>query len=572
MPQLPSNIFQGFRTPGQFFSPDVIAGGKISKTFDEPTYLTFRLDFGSSNTSLDNTNYDKMPMPLFDLSKQDIIDARNYYSTIQFLRDSNEFVRAQMLEDFISKWNVLQNNYQWYFQSISGLDSILGIDPKRGMRVSKDGKITISMLEALDLRIFHLLNEYRKIAWDDVYQRWILPDMMRYFSMNIYVTEFRIFHQSNFTTSTVNNVTGSKTSDLILTAMDNLMPRYVIHCERCEFDITSFNAQINDLKVNEATMAELTFDIKIGNVTDEYVNPLLDYFWSDRTVNGQDRTMEFSVITNEMVPMQGPVGTVLIPSPQNEEYNPIELSQYGSSKFDINPDIDLGEKKSHISGAPFVQTGGAGASNITNSAYNTNLDNVDPIQPATWVGNALTFGKAFATNLVETGIHKASITPIPGLGFSFNQAIAALQSKDILQVFGLVRQSITASVIQTTPSQELDNKIIDDTFREFVKGIAQSEATNGDAIQLIAAANQVLNDRGQWEKIKDFSKATDLLSTVLGEINIGVPIQNPNVLKNDQIQQIGGEKSLATDGILQGNRLVFEGVPSSQATSGNITD
>ena len=126
-----------------------------------------------------------------------------------------------MLLDFIEKWNTLQNNYQYYFQNISGIDSLLKIDPKRGIRVSKDGKVTIKMLEGLDLRITHLLNLYRKIAWDDVYQRWILPDMMRYFMMDIYITEFRIFHQSSSISNPSNQKTTSQSQvpEMILTAL-----------------------------------------------------------------------------------------------------------------------------------------------------------------------------------------------------------------------------------------------------------------------------------------------------------------------------------------------------------------
>ena len=152
MPTLAENIFKSFRTPGSVLNSGVIAGGKISKTFDEPTYLTFRLGFRPANTNLELTNYDKMPHPLFERAEpQDDINARNFYSTRQFLRDANEFVREKMLLEFIDKWNVVQNNYQWYFQSISGIDSLLKIDPKRGIRVSKDGKVTIKMLSLIHI-------------------------------------------------------------------------------------------------------------------------------------------------------------------------------------------------------------------------------------------------------------------------------------------------------------------------------------------------------------------------------------------------------------------------------------
>ena len=316
MPTLAENIFKSFRTPGSVLNSGVIAGGKISKTFDEPTYLTFRLGFRPANTNLELTNYDKMPHPLFERAEpQDDINARNFYSTRQFLRDANEFVREKMLLEFIDKWNVVQNNYQWYFQSISGIDSLLKKKKKRGIRVSKDGKVTIKMFEGLDWKIIHLLNLYRKIAWDDVYQRWILPDMMRYFMMDIYITEFRTFHQSTLTTNPSEQkpktFPGSEVPNMVLTAIDDLMPTYVIHCERCEFDITSFNSQFNDLNVTDPQMAEISFDIKVGSIAEEYRNSILDYYYTDRIINGLERSVEFSMLKGESIPVN--LGGVSVP-------------------------------------------------------------------------------------------------------------------------------------------------------------------------------------------------------------------------------------------------------------------
>ena len=57
-----------------------------------------------------------------------------------------------------------------------------------------NNKLTIKCLEGLDQKITQLMQLYRKAAWDDVYQRWILPDMMRFFTMRIYVSEMKLFH------------------------------------------------------------------------------------------------------------------------------------------------------------------------------------------------------------------------------------------------------------------------------------------------------------------------------------------------------------------------------------------
>jgi len=592
MPTLSQNIFQAFRSPGSIFSGDAIAGGKLSKNFDEPTYLTFRVSFRPANTNLEFSNYDKMPHPLLELYKEDDINARNFYSTRQFLRDANEFVREQMLVDFIEKWNTLQSDFQWYFQNISGIDSLLKIDPKRGIRVPKDGKVTIKMLEGLDLKITHLLNLYRKIAWDDVYQRWILPDMMRYFMMDIYITEFRIFHQSNLKTvpagsasvpvyppqqtfvqkylpelqSPAGKYRSTEVPEMILSAMDDLMPTYVLHCERCEIDIASLNTHFNDLNVSEPTMTEVSFDVNVGTLTEEYRNPLLDYYYTDRIVNGLERTREFALTTGQAIPIPVGGGIGLITSPADIPYTPTKISSNSNARPLIHPDMDYGEKGSHVSGRPFVETGGSGQSNLLNSSQAT--------QSPTWVGNTLKFGKAFTENLLETAIGKGKMTKIPGLGVSFSEALSAIQSKNVFTVFGLVRQAMTQSLRETTPSSELEGDIVDGSFKAFLSKIAKSEATNEDSIKLAKAANQILSDRGIWEEVKDMSKATDLLSKALGEVNMGKPLENPTTLKQNAMLATNNDRSLATDlddkPKLSGGALVYRDILLSTSTSGNL--
>jgi len=46
------------------------------------------------------------------------------------------------------------------------------------------------------LKIRTLMELYRKAAWDDEYQRWILPENMRQFKMIIYIFERRTFHDA----------------------------------------------------------------------------------------------------------------------------------------------------------------------------------------------------------------------------------------------------------------------------------------------------------------------------------------------------------------------------------------
>lgn len=211
----------GFLGNTSQFTPSVFA-----RAFDEPTYLTFRIEFDfnryaqvnqgsttSKDYSADSFNY--MPEPLLALPdgtknefETNSIDNAfkvkdNFYSAYRYLRDAlGEKRRAEMLKQFILSLHDIQYNYPYYFTSVEGLDSISSINTERGIRLlDGDNKLTIKCLEGLDLKITQLMQLYRKAAWDDVYQRWILPDMMRFFTLRIYVSEMKLFHTTSKTSN-----------------------------------------------------------------------------------------------------------------------------------------------------------------------------------------------------------------------------------------------------------------------------------------------------------------------------------------------------------------------------------
>lgn len=192
----------GFLANESVFKPNV-----FSRLFDEPTYLTFRIEFDFTNDKIENTTgvdkwgerimniYDFMPEPLLSRS----ISNKEYYSTYQYLKYAKgENKRAEMLDVFINSLKDIQDNYPYYFQSVDGLSDLMKIDPKKGIRIPSEENniLTIKCLEGLDMKITQLMQTYRKIVWDDYYQRWVLPDMMRYFTMKIYVSEIRLFHSA----------------------------------------------------------------------------------------------------------------------------------------------------------------------------------------------------------------------------------------------------------------------------------------------------------------------------------------------------------------------------------------
>ena len=503
-------------------------GNVLSKRYDEPTYMTFRVFFGQngsnvSGTNLLNTDYDRMPHPLFINQKIDATQIqgdgmtvvnfnRDFYSTRDYLRDSNEFTRAEMLNEFITLWNNLQDNFQWYFQSIEGLQDLLTIVPERGKRVGQDVRLTFNMLESIDHRISYLLNLYKKIAWDDLYQRWVLPDIMRFFYIQILITEFRTFHQST--------VQPNSDAPVYLQILDCILPTYLIQCEMCEFDINSFNYSYRQ-KVSvadEPEMTSLSFKVKVGNVNEITTYPLFTHFiMNDYKLNGNARSKE----TGNMKDLKGKNKGNM---DSKDNYISTEDGDLRYNSLDQLAQ-DTYFQDNHTSERPFNESKSY-YDNLNNSSpnYSINLSTVNPIEPATWVGNALKFGKSFAVNFVTQKIDKIKMTDI--LGFSFNDAVAAIESKDFISVLALIRRAIAESIGSSAPSSLLDKKI-DKTFKEFLTGVSVSlsEATTPgtDALGFIRAANLALSEETAYKNIKDLSLATNMVGP--GEVNIPVVIE-----------------------------------------------
>ena len=326
-------------------------------------------------------------------------------------------------------------------------------------------------------------------------------------------------------------------------------------------------------------MSELTFDVLVGNITEEYRNPILDYYWTDRIINGMERTVEYeegpSVEVNLPIGISGAVSSATTRVPTiGALYTPTKLSTNNNARSFINHDMDYGEKRSHESGRPFIQTGGSGKSNLSNSVYVDNVDNINPTQPSTWIGNGIKFGRAFVENFVESKLDQAKMTSIPGLGLSFNQAVAAIQSKDLMTVFGMVRQAINQSIESSGPSSELSKAIVDKTFKEFVTGIAKSEATDGDALEFVKIANNILTDSTEWKKVELLSNTKGLISQGLEKI-LGYELKDSGGLRTAASKSTGGDRSIATDldgGPKSFQGKIYEGVPSilSSATNRKI--
>jgi hypothetical protein len=524
-----TDIYKQFRTIEKIASKYT-----LSKRFDEPTYFSFRLLFGSDSDSTYNyagtrAIYDTMPHPLFNkntdsqLSSDNtviLLNDQNTYSAIQYLIDANEPTRAEMMKEFIAKFNSLQNDFPYYFQSIDGLSSLLKIDPTKGQRLPNDTKITITCLEGIDLRISYLLNLYRKIAWDDVYQRWVLPDMMRYFTLKIYLSEFRTFHLPQTNTNMLNGygeyaiagtqptvdakqstslnmadkyanqlatttqnaaaTTNGTEVPLFLSILDDVLPTWELKCEMCEFDLTDIDYDhVGNLNVAEPTQGAVKFSIKVGNVYELQTYPVFQHmFMDDKILNGTGRAKDD--ITTAV-------------SSYNKYHYPasLQMGQFRDPASDSN---------THIPTMPYNERRNQ---NTVSQAKMSSAEN-------TWLGNAIDTASAYVSNLAETVKSKATTTAIPGIGASISEITSALESKDIVSVIGTIRKAVTTVVNEyQTPSSHLSGEITSENImKEFLTKLANSTATDEASVKLQQAAINMLNDNNLNSKISNDFKST----------------------------------------------------------------
>jgi hypothetical protein len=295
-------------------------------------------------------------------------------------------------------------------------------------------------------------------------------------------------------------------------------------------------------------MSTLSFSVKVGNINEVQTYPLFNHFLlDDLKINGMDRSKEEG-FTKDKAGVVESVDKGKYSSTKSGDSRYMYLNQEAQNTF---------FQDDHISGYPYNEKTNKSTLFIGKTADEE--WEVNPMEPGTWVGNAITFGKSFAVNFVTQKVDKAKMMKIPGLGFSFNEAIASIESKDFISVLGLIRKAISESVKGTLPASSALERKIDTSFKEFLTGITLSEATDGDELELIKVANQILNNRGSWERVKDLSYATNLVGP--DEKNIPVKIKG-----SEQYKQIidKEKKSKATENSNILSPIIYEGTPSKK--------
>jgi hypothetical protein len=205
--------------------------------YDEPTYLTFALDF----------QFEPLPTQLGEnLLWNSYLFSENGEGAIKFLSDRGYLEYSRGLKTFKNILYFLTWNAPWYFQSLSGLSSLWKASTDLSKPKSDNAVITVSTYEAVDLRMTQLANLYRTAIFDKVHMRERVPDNLRWFSMDIWIAEARNL-SSPTSAGAINALvpagTAQDTTNAVASGANtpSIIADYSyvkFRCRQCEFDFS----------------------------------------------------------------------------------------------------------------------------------------------------------------------------------------------------------------------------------------------------------------------------------------------------------------------------------------------
>ena len=250
--------------------------GFFTDPYDEPTFLTFAIDFIFEPIDSRIGDIHLWDSPLFRTNADTAVD---------FLKNRGHLPEANGLVVFKNILRYLTFDAPWYFQSIQGLGQLWksATNVELGYK-AKDAVLTVETLEAVDLRINELADIYRNAIYDKIHMRERVPDNLRWFSMDIYVAEARnLRYRIPGVGQNVANLLGVNTGDLgnIVgggNIFSNVLEQYgyvKFRCRQCEFDFSeTFAGGSGKIEVTtKNTPATNLFKIKVGYFEEESKYP-----------------------------------------------------------------------------------------------------------------------------------------------------------------------------------------------------------------------------------------------------------------------------------------------------------
>jgi predicted small secreted protein len=281
------------------YKTDNFRKGVFTDPYDEPTFLTFAIDFKFEDTAASViTSHHLWDSPLFNEKSG---------SALKFLENRGYADDAHGVKVFKEILRYLTFDAPWYFQSISGLNGMWkqATDMASGNK-TKGTSLTIETLEAVDLRITELASIYRKAMFDKVHMREKVPDNLRWFAMDIYIAEARNLRYRlpgigqntaqlfGVNTAAIGNVLGGGN------ILSNVLEQYgyvKFRCRQCEFDFsdsfaggskldvtTTNKPATNSFKINVGYFEEETRFADGSRIFDDLIRSEIENPWSLRNV------------------------------------------------------------------------------------------------------------------------------------------------------------------------------------------------------------------------------------------------------------------------------------------------
>jgi len=162
---------------------------------DEPTYLSFNYKFHfvplEGNIDVNDTGqFEGSGLSNLLLPDSNINSATNY------LRRINRPEQADMLEEFRNQLESIQKDRPWTFTTVNGLDGLMMTNPNLHY-MEADKSISLEYNETLDMQMLYLIKLYQDATFDYDMRRYLLPENMQCFDMEIVVTEMRDMYDVN---------------------------------------------------------------------------------------------------------------------------------------------------------------------------------------------------------------------------------------------------------------------------------------------------------------------------------------------------------------------------------------
>lgn len=247
-------------------------GGDGLSMADDPTYLTFSLDFNFHGQEYGGTGLYNSPLFIGnefpDVSAETFLKARNFKPQAERLAKFKEVLKKVYIES------------PWYFQTIKGLDKLWlnGTTMSNNFK-GKEAVLEISTLESFDLKIAYLADLYRKSVFDGVYMRELVPRNLRYFEVDIYVAEFRHIQSLELGADSDIGARMYANSDYF----EKFATFYLFKCYQCEFDFGNSIPGGGEFSVaGFDTPAANSFKIKVGYFLEQHQFSFFDILTGEK--------------------------------------------------------------------------------------------------------------------------------------------------------------------------------------------------------------------------------------------------------------------------------------------------